>query len=91
MCKTTFQIDRPISLANAEFFKYQRSVGGGHYADLSYDVIHDVGLFVLFTFVYAKVEVIWCDTLVSKQNGVAGLLSISKTVKSFCKRWVSFP
>ena len=41
---------------------YQRSIGGGYYTTLSYIVIHDV--FVLFTF--AKVDVIWFDSLVSK-------------------------
>jgi len=40
------------------------SVRGSYYTTLSYDVIHDV--FVLFTF--AKVEVIWFDTLVSGQS-----------------------
>jgi len=41
---------------------YQRSIGGGYYTTLSYIVIHDV--FVFFTF--AKVDVIWFDSLVSK-------------------------
>jgi len=43
---------------------YQHSVCGGCYTTLSYDVIYDV--FVLFTF--AKIEVIWFDTLVSDQS-----------------------
>jgi len=46
---TTFQIARPSSLANAEILKknFPRSVRGGYYTTLSYDVIH--GVFVLFT------------------------------------------
>jgi len=42
-----FQIDRPISLANAKKIKnFHRSVHGGYYIVLSCDVIRDV--FVLF-------------------------------------------
>jgi len=53
---TTFQIDRPISQANAgkKNDNFQHSVCGSYYAALICDIIHDI--FVLFTF--AKVEVI---------------------------------
>jgi len=44
---------------------FQRSVCGSYFTSISYDVIHDV--FVLFTFAYAKAELIWFDILVSDQ------------------------
>jgi len=46
--QTTFQIDSPISLANAKNEKFQHPVRGGYYTALIYDVIHDIS--VLFTF-----------------------------------------
>ena len=57
---------RPIIPSHQQRQKknYQHSVCGGCYTTLSYDVIYDV--FVLFTF--AKIEVIWFDTLVSDQS-----------------------
>jgi len=44
-------------------FNFQRSVRGGYYTTLSYEVINDV--LVLFTFANAKTEVTWFDTLIS--------------------------
>ena len=44
-----------------KLYLFLRSVRGGYYTALSYDVVHDV--FVLFTSV--QVEVIWFDSLVS--------------------------
>jgi len=44
--------------------KFQRSVCGGYYTALIYDVIR--GVFVLFTF--AKFELIWCDIFVSDES-----------------------
>jgi len=48
--------DRSSHLTGKRRKKIQRSVRGGYYTALSYDVIHDV--IVLFTFASAKVEVI---------------------------------
>jgi len=59
-----FQINRPISLANAKKIEnFQRSVHGGYYTALSYDDVHDV-----FLFTFAKVGVILFNTLVSDQS-----------------------
>ena len=41
-------------------------MSGGYYTAQSYDVVHDVGLFVLFTF--AQVEVSLFDTFVSDET-----------------------
>jgi len=62
-----FQTGHPISLARAEKnFNFQRSVCGGYYTALSHNIIHDV--FVSFPFAWAKLEVIWFDTLVADQS-----------------------
>jgi len=66
------QADRPISLANAEKKQKRnfsvRSVRGGYYIALSYEVIRDA--FVWFTFAQAKAEVICFETLVSAKEQV---------------------
>jgi len=53
---------------------FLHSVHGGYHTTLGYSVIHAV--FVLFTFAYAKVEVIRFHTLVSDHQSLALLLSV---------------
>jgi len=58
----------PISLANAEKIQYfQHSVCGGYYTTQATTSFMKY-LFDLFTFAYAKAEVIWLDTFVSDQS-----------------------
>ena len=45
---------------------FQRSVPGGCYTALSYDVIHNVFVLCILHLLKAKVEVTWFDTLVSE-------------------------
>jgi len=60
---TLRQISQQITGKHRKKNNFLHSVHGGYHTTLGYNVIHDV--FVLFTFAYAKVEVIRFHTLVS--------------------------